>query len=263
MKISMLLAMTSMLFGIAGSASAELLGPGPYRGEYEIDRWGRRLFASYYVSQEAAVVLKPYQGKSIVANVTKLDQRSGWGPVTILSVDSVELITNAPKLELTISVPTSTGTNGPVPVVLAFTNSSDAAVYLWPGWDQTDLFLAGGPTNQTLATGTHLKSFRFRTDVMVANGVGIEAARESPGGPERVRVLPNGYFRIQVDTKAPLPVGQYQAWWRIYHTGGPVSGYPVRSPRVDFDVKAIETDGTTKTSTVPVKAARSASPPVR
>jgi len=242
---------------LAGIASAVDMGPGPYRGEYEVDRWGRHLFSNYYVSPEAVTVLKPYQGKSVVANVTAIDQKNGWGPVTILAVDRVEVLTNAPNLELTISAPKSTGTNGPVPIVLAFTNTSDEAVYLWPGWDQTDLFLAGGPTNQTLATGTHLKSFRFRTDVMVKNGVGIEAAPDSPGGPERVRVLPHGHFRIPVDTKVPLPIGEYQVWWQIYHTAGPVSGHPARSARVDFDVEATEANGTTTKSTLSTEGAPS------
>jgi hypothetical protein len=233
----------------AGIATAELLGPGTYRGEYEIDRWGRHLFGAYFVSADVAKILKPYQGRSVAANVAAIDQEDGWGRVTLLKVSSVDVLTNAPNLRLTIDVPRSPERNARTPIVLAFTNTSSEAVYLWPGWDKTDLFLAGGPTNQTPGLGTLFQSFRFRTDVLVAHGTQIEAARESPGGPERVRVLPGGSFRIEVTTKTPLPEGKYQAWWRIYHTAGPVSGYPARSPRVNFDVPPDETNGTTKPST--------------
>jgi len=89
MKMPILLAVTSLLAGIV---SASDMGPGSYRGEYEVDRWGRHLFANNFVSPEAVTVLQPYRGKSVEAHVTVIDQKNEWGPVTILTVDAVKLM---------------------------------------------------------------------------------------------------------------------------------------------------------------------------
>ena len=220
----------------ASALYAALLGPGTYRGIYDVDRWGRRVFSGYLVSEDAARALEPYRGKSVAAQVSEIDQQDWRGSVTIRKVDSVAVLTNTPALDLSIQMLIArVSASNQTQMTLVFTNTSGKAVYLWPGWDETDLFLAGGSTNQPPFMDNLFKSFRFRPDVLISNGLQVVDARESPGGPDRVVVLPGGSCRLPIAFALTVP-GEYQAWWRIYHTVGPESGIGTQSSRVNFDV---------------------------
>ena len=265
-KVSPLFLAVLVSVGVAAESRGErIITPGVYRGTYTVDRWGQKHFDSMLVSDQAAKALEPYRGKPVSALVTKVSQEDTLDPGTIHAIEKVEVLPVAPNLVLSVTGKSQRFKLGQaVTLTVSMENKSSDPVYLWPGWDIADLYVAtsytGRPREAKLGgdgrgrgrwlsesfwvdngkiSGRGLLDIglRWRAQEYVKRGQKIRLAMESPNHPECVVVDPQGRFSADVIVDNDLPSGEYQAYWRIYHSVGKLaSHHGPESARFDFDV---------------------------
>ncbi len=92
--VSLLLLTAAGVSAPATPASAEIIGPGTYRGTYAVDRWSQGRFGFLFVAEALDETLKDYAGVPLALEATGVNQPMNPGGAMITKVGKITKLTS-------------------------------------------------------------------------------------------------------------------------------------------------------------------------